>query len=371
MDRSYYHCPDCRSGQWPWDQTLGLGQRRQTPAVMQLVSLAATLTSFDQAAKRMLPKLCGLRFSKSTVRRTAEDAGERLGKLLEQGETFGDARPWSWQRDAAGRRCAYASLDHTGIPQQAAGGGKAEGRMAAVGMIYNPDSEHDPQEPPPHQMRYLSGLYDLDELSLQLRRQAAQVGWDDAEQQIVLSDGGSGLEQFAQRTFPLAGRILDFWHASEHLSELARALHPEDQAVENPVINDHETENQAAENPSAFEEQLHQWCQLLKHEGGGAMVAQLEALDVRGHSAAVQEVHRQQLGYFRNHAGRMNYPTYVANGWRIGSGPVEAACKHVASRLKCSGMRWRPFGTDSISHLRALYRSEPGQWESFWQAHAI
>ena len=350
---------------------MGLGQRRQTPAVMQLVSLAATLTSFDQAAKRMLPKLCGLRFSKSTVRRTAEDAGERLGKLLEQGETFGDARPWSWQRDAAGRRCAYASLDHTGIPQQAAGGGKAEGRMAAVGMIYNPDSEHDPQEPPPHQMRYLSGLYDLDELSLQLRRQAAQVGWDDAEQQIVLSDGGSGLEQFAQRTFPLAVRILDFWHASEHLSELARALHPEDQAVENPVINDHETENQAAENPSAFEEQLHQWCQLLKHEGGAAMVAQLEALDVRGHSAAVQEVHRQQLGYFRNHAGRMDYPTYVANGWRIGSGPVEAACKHVASRLKCSGMRWRPFGTDSISHLRALYRSEPGQWESFWQAHAI
>jgi hypothetical protein len=240
-------------------------------------------------------------------------------------------------------------------------------------------------------MRYLSGLYDLDELSLQLRRQAAQVGWDDAEQQIVLSDGGSGLEPFAQRTFPLAVRILDFWHASEHLSELARALHPEDQAVENPVINDHETENhetenhetenhetenhetenQAAENPSAFEEQLHQWCHLLKHEGGAAMVAQLEALDVRGHSAAVQEVHRQQLGYFRNHAGRMDYPRYVANGWRIGSGPVEAACKHVASRLKCSGMRWRPFGTDSISHLRALYRSEPGQWESFWQAHAI
>ncbi len=189
---------------------------------------------------------------------------------------------------------------------------------------------------------------------------------------------------------------MDFWHASEHLSELARALHPEEQTVENPAINDHETENQTVENqtienqaienqatenqtvenretenPSAFEKRLHSWCHLLKHEGGGAMVAKLEALNVRGHSAAVQEVHRQQLGYFRNHAGRMDYPRYVANGWRIGSGPVEAACKHVASRLKCSGMRWRPLGTDSISHLRALYRSEPGQWESFWQAHAI
>src|SRR5258705_12060430 len=40
---------------------------------------------------------------------------------------------------------------------------------------------------------YLAGLYELDELGLQLRRQAAQVGMDRADQWIGLSDGGNGL----------------------------------------------------------------------------------------------------------------------------------------------------------------------------------
>ena len=71
--------------------------------------------------------------------------------------------------------------------------------------------------PHPHQVRYLAGFYGLDELGLQLRRQAAQVGWDEAEQQIALSDGGNGLEEFFRKNFPLAECILDFWHAAEHL----------------------------------------------------------------------------------------------------------------------------------------------------------
>ena len=80
-------------------------------------------------------------------------------------------------------------------------------------------------------MRYLAGFYALDELGLQLRRQAAQVGWDDADQQIALSAGGNGLEEFFRKNFPLAECILDFWHAAEHLTELGLALWPDDEAL--------------------------------------------------------------------------------------------------------------------------------------------
>jgi hypothetical protein len=46
---------------------------------------------------------------------------------------------------------------------------------------------------------------------------------------------------------------------------------------------------------------------------------------------------------------------------------VESACKTVvAQRLKQAGMRWRAYGTDSMCQLRALFRSEPSQWEAFW-----
>jgi hypothetical protein len=46
---------------------------------------------------------------------------------------------------------------------------------------------------------------------------------------------------------------------------------------------------------------------------------------------------------------------------------MESACKTVVGqRLKLSGMRWGEKGTDDMCQLRALYRSEPKQWELFW-----
>ena len=79
-------------------------------------------------------------------------------------------------------------------------------------------------------------------------------------------------------------------------------------------------------------------------------------------------VRAEVLGYFRNQAHRMDYPTYDANGWSIGSGAVESACKTVVGqRLKGAGMRWSEAGGDAVCHVRALYRSELGQWAAFWR----
>ena len=80
-----------------------------------------------------------------------------------------------------------------------------------------------------------------------------------------------------------------------------------------------------------------------------------------------REVHRQVTQYVRNHAHRMDYPRYQANGWLIGSGHVESACKTaIGARLKGSGMRWSESGADAVCHLRALFKSDDGQWDAFW-----
>jgi hypothetical protein len=57
-------------------------------------------------------------------------------------------------------------------------------------------------------------------------RRAAKT---DAERQIALTDGAPCLERFIEKNAPLAVRILDFYHASEHVAELARTLHPSDE----------------------------------------------------------------------------------------------------------------------------------------------
>ena len=116
-------------------------------------------------------------------------------------------------------------------------------------------------------------------------------------------------------------------------------------------------------------EQVQRWCHQLKHEGGSAVLQMLDELDLSRSSPAVVESHRLLTGYLRNNLHRTDSPTYVKNGWQIGSGKVESACKSVVcQRLKCSGMRWREYGTTALCQLRALYKSR--LWSQYWQTPA-
>jgi len=342
----YYHCRHCGGSDRGWQDALRLRARRLTQAGEELVALAGLLSSFGEAADKTLRKLAGMRLSESTVRRTTEDAGERLRGLLDARIAFQAPAGWDWNRDTEGHSCAYVSVDATGVRQQGERAAKADGRMTYVGMIYNPSSLDDAQ--PIRDRRYLAGLYDLTELGRQLHREALSVGWKQAEVQIALSDGAPCLETFLGTYFPQAVLILDFFHAAEHLAELARAL-----------CRDEETSRQI----------WSRWCLLMKQQGGRAVLAELDRLDRAAWSAEMQEAWRKETGYFRNNVHRMDYPRYRAQGWRIGSGPIEAACKTViGARMKGTGMRWKPPATDAVATLRAAYLSHPQRWDDFWTA---
>jgi hypothetical protein len=355
--RAYYHCSACRGGHCPADDAFGLGAADLTAGAEQLAVLFGTVASFAEAAQRLLPKAAGLRLAESTVERATEAAGVRLGEALAAGRTLGVAADWRWPPDASGRGVAYVSVDATGVPIQGPGGVEAEGRMAWVGKIFAPKPEAEDAgddvaavRRPAAQghARYLAGLNSLDELGEPLRRQAAQVGMDRAESWVALSDCGGGIDDFLRVNFPRAVRIADFYHVAEHLGDLARAWHPGD--------------------PEAAEGRAGRWAHTLKHEGGRATLAELEALDRAGRSEAAVEVYRQVVQYIGNHADRMDYPSYRASGWQIGSGHIEAACKSVVNeRMKRSGMRWGEDGADAVCHLRALFKGDAEQWEAFWR----
>ncbi len=350
QDRAYYLCPTCHAGHVPVDAALGLSARRLTRGAEQLATLAGTVASFADGAEKFLPKMSGIRLSESTVERTTEDAGRRLGELFDDGHTLGKAADWQWNHDARGQTVAYVSIDATGVGIQGEGAAQAEGRMAWVGKIYNPAVSPTEAFPKPHppSARYLAGLTGLADLGEPLRRQAAQVGMDRAQQWVAVTDCGSGVEEFLRVNFPRAVPIADFFHVAEHLGDLAKAWHVGD--------------------PEAAKGQADRWCHTLKHEGGRAILAELEALDRAGRSGAAVEVHRQVTQYIDNHANRMDYPSYLAAGWQIGSGHIEAACKTVVNqRLKLSGMRWGCDGADAVCHLRALYEGESSQWDAFWE----
>ena len=167
---------------------------------------------------------------------------------------------------------------------------------------------------------------------------------------ICITDGGNGLEDCLTDVV-LSGlsshtvTILDFYHCAEHLSEFIALW----------------VGSERAESESS------QWRHRLKYEGGAAVLNALEALDLTKASPEIREDHRKLCGYLRTNLHRTDYPTYQANGWEIGSGDIESACKTViGQRLKCAGMRWKPIGTTAVCQLRAIFKSDHILWKSFW-----
>jgi hypothetical protein len=318
-----------------------------TPGAAEVVALAGVQKPFGIVAERSLQKMSGLTLSESTVQRTTEAAGQQLGERLQAGEVFGPHQPWDWHKDAAGKTCAYVSLDATGVMIQGPNGAKAEGRMAYVGMIFNPQPRRDDDKnlsKPCDGVRYLAGHYALEELGKQMRRQGNQVGMDAAEQWVALTDGGNGLEPWMDVNFPRAVKILDFQHPAGYLADLAKLIAPDDSGT-----------------------LLTTWCHTMKHEGGAAILEALEKLDRRRMSRAAREQSEKTCNYIRNNLGRMKYPEYLKQGWQIGTGAVESACKTVVNwRLCAGGMRWSEAGSDEVCHLAALFRSDPDQWDAFW-----
>src|SRR5262249_36398079 len=154
----------------------------------------------------------------------------------------------------------------------------------------SPDRHRLPRPAAVSEARYLAGFYDLDGLGAQLRRQAQAVGLWQAERVIALTDGGNGLEPMLRPDFAPAGRILDFWHASEHLSGLAKLY--------------------AGPTTGTADALTHRWCHQMKHEGGAAILATLCGWDLTGCSAAAREDHRRLVQHFEKNVHRMDDPRY-------------------------------------------------------------
>ena len=350
-ERAYYHCEACGHGHFPTDQEFDV-ENRKTRAAEEVIALGTVTDAFKEAAEKLVAKMSGLVVSKSTVHRTAEDVGDKLAQKKAVGETTLPKKPWNWHQDATGNRVAYVSLDATGVLQQGPDHKKAEGKMAWVGCVFNPQPTHEENRRQMKNARYVSGLMSLPEIGFQIRQECQAVEIKNADLVVALTDGGAGLEDCLLDA--VAGQmkqieyILDFYHASEHVHDFAKVFLPGDEPARKAKAGD--------------------WCHLLKHQGGRALLTELESLDLAEARPAVIESHRLLTNYLRNNLHRTDYPRYVKNGWQIGSGVIESACKSVVGgRLKGPGMRWRPYGTTAMCQLRALYKSTDRLWDQYWR----
>jgi len=344
--RAYYRCPHCGFCRFPFDEVAHL-DGRYSPGVRPLIALTGALVPFRQA-KDLLERLAGLKLSTSSCRRLTERLGQELQERHRGGETFVPPKPASWDLrlpDDKGRRLSeqvlYVGVDAFAVPTRIHAGLTTAWKMMYVGLLYDPVKEH---------TVYLSD-YDLDHLAASLRRYAVALGLgqDPSLTVVALMDGGNGLESAVRRSFSDAVRfVLDYYHAAEHLYDLASSLWGEDSLCGRAWAEASKT--------------------VLWDEGGLALLKRLRALE---QPSPVPEdggeMVRRCLGYFENNVHRLDYPSYRQSHWDVGSGPTEAGCKILKGRLDGTGMRWLKECSAEVGALRALYESGEGLWDTFFQ----
>ncbi len=152
----------------------------------------------------------------------------------------------------------------------------------------------------------------------------------------ITDAGGDNWEYTA--TLPPGPEILDFFHATEHLAAAIAAVHGD-----GTTATRHKFE--------VLRERL-----LMEDRGVEAVINALAYLQ-RTHKQLVKP--KKVLAYFRKNKHRMRYAKWKREGFMIGSGVVEAACKTlVAQRLKLSGMRWGTRGAQAILTMRGWDQSD-------------
>lgn len=201
---------------------------------------------------------------------------------------------------------------------------------------------------------HVATMEGADRFGRMLRVEAERRGLGRAAEVVVIGDGGNWIDPVAEREFPGRRRIVDWYHAAEHLYDCGRALH----GPESPKAK-------------ALAERLkgRLW------DGGVDAVA----AELRGKSRALgppgpddgddhpRRVLANNAGYFERHAGHMQYDEYRRRGWPVGSGVVEGAVKQVNKRVKGSEMFWIEEGVEPILALRALWLSDDDRWAAYWR----
>lgn len=343
------HGQDPADGHWgcPVRERWGLGAHRQLSQALE-EKLAFTLTatgSYEEAAALVA------KWGPPVSRAALHALAQRLGARAEARTQRRLARaPVERQPERAPSALAVLMLDGWMVRQRGPGWGKKRTREKRVEWhewktgVYYPQEQSARTEGGRGLLEGKSVVGwqgDAVELGRRLHWEAVRGGLARAQHTLLLADGAPWIWNLARDRWAGATQALDFYHASQHLWELGKALHPEEDAASRWV-----------------EAARHR----LRHRRHRQVLAEIAALEPPAGPAG--ETVRREQAYFATHAHRMNYHRLHRRGWPLGSGAVESACRQRQCRFKRCGQFWTATG---MRHLAALLEARHNHhWEELW-----
>jgi hypothetical protein len=284
----------------------------------------------------MIEQMLGVRVGSSTARRYTQAAGAAYEALqTEAVKQIEQQLP----EPPVGVKQQLLSVDGAMVPLVK--GEWAEVRTLAIGDVTTVQKKGQAVVQT-QALSYFSRLADADSFSRLALVETQRRGVETAEQVAAVTDGAEWIQHFIECHRPDATRILDFPHAAQRLSQLGQL----------PLV---QSDPQASQ---WLTDQLHR----LKHDGPHQVLEELRRLKKQ---APEQPLLAENLAYLEKRQAQMDYPTYQAQGWPIGSGAVESANKLVVeARLKGAGMHWSRSQVNPMLALRNVICSD--RWAEAW-----
>jgi hypothetical protein len=347
-ERPVYECPQCRRSAAPLDRELGVEPGDKiSRGLARKMAWSAAHHGFADAAADVL-EMTGIEVSVSECRRTAMGTGQRMEKS---------------QREAEALRLAPVSPERPAPPPEI----QAERLVIqadAGSVLTRADEEHkmvwcgrafaleDRQVKTTGQQerrfiepsRHTVGTSDMEDFGPRLKALGWRMGMRRAKQVAFVADGQACLWKWAEdHLAPGTILIQDYWHVSEHLADLAKALSPDAAQAH------HKWESWKT---ALWESRVDDVLEELRHEH-------------KKRRGALRQAVAGEITYLENGRARMDYKRYREEGWPVGSGAIEADCKHlIKERMGVVGARWRRANIAPILALRvAIFNQE---WEEAW-----
>jgi hypothetical protein len=288
-------------------------------------------------AAEQLEAILGVQVSQSTVRRLTEEAGKLC--CQQQNEP---APKGATKREQATTPLAMSA---DGAMVHIRGKGWQEAKTLVIAKVEPWPSTAKTQA---HDKRtsahtVFSRLADADTFSDLCSGEISRRGIDRAPRVCAVQDGALWLQGFVDGHRHDAVRILDFYHAAEYVSEIGNEVRARGGHLP----------------PDWLESVLHR----LKHDGPSRVLKHLRCLVERfGPTATLQS----NLSYLLKREAQMQYPSYQAAGWPIGSGMVESAHKRVLqARLTGAGMQWTTTNVNAMLALGNMIDND--RYDQEWQ----
>lgn len=330
--RNYYYCSTCKFGFCPRDEELGLSPDSEVSDELakRLADFALNET-FDMCEQRWPVHYPSISASANLFRQVAK----RLGQRLEAADALAlenAVKPPT----AVPPEVLYVENDGSMVSMQ-----RGDWREVKSAVIFSSDKHVKSTEERRGSVsdaRYVSVLGGQDEFKKALQPSLQVANVLKVATVIWLADGAKGNWTLAFRLCPKAIQILDWYHAMENAANAAKTL--------------------MGEGDACVELFCSRIAQLLRAGQVKQCINELLLCIEETSTAEQLKAINTLVGYYRANQKRMRYDDYIANGWLIGSGAIEATHRHVIhARMKKAGQHWSERGGRRMARMRAAYRT--------------